>query len=98
MESIKNKGIEQFVKDQKIRINILNYLLTNHDDGRTKNLFCIGSTLLPVDKLQEVYEYAQKIDDNMGIKERSKRLRAFLNGIANSMNIDLKLKTKNVTK
>ncbi len=95
LEDIRNKGIEQFIENQKIRMNILNDLLANHDDGRAKSFFCIACTLLPIDKLREVHEFAQDRNNNTALKERCKLLRDFLTKIADSLSVDLKLKKKN---
>ena len=51
LDYIKTNGIKIFIDNQNVRIEILNYLLTNFDDGRSKNFYCISCALLPVDKL-----------------------------------------------
>ena len=53
LDYIKTNGIENFINNQRVRIDILNCLLTNFDDGRSKNFYCISCALLPVEKLQE---------------------------------------------
>jgi hypothetical protein len=92
LEFIKQNGMEQFIENQKIRMNILGDLLSNYDDGRSKSFYCISCALLPVDKLQKAHEFAQKIDSNKALKEKSKLLKEFLTIIAHSENIELKLK------
>jgi len=94
IEDIKNNGLEQFLEKQKTRIDILKYLLSNHDDGRSKGFFCISCTLLPIDKLQEICKAAKEIADTVELKERCKLLRKMLKEIAAPLNIELKL-TKN---
>ncbi len=94
LEGIRNSGIEAFIKNQKIRMNILNDFLSNHDDGRTKSFFCISCALLPIDKLLEVHEFSHKMDSSIGLKDRNKLLRESSTTIAHSLNIDLELKTK----
>lgn len=91
LEDIKDNGIEQFIESQKIRMNILHDLLSNYDDGRTKSFFCISCALLPVDKLLEFREFAQKMDHNTALKERIKLLKKYLTTMANLLNIELKL-------
>jgi hypothetical protein len=94
LDFIKDKGIEQFIKIQKIRIDILNDLSTNYDDGRTKNFYCISCALLPVDQLQEIYGFAHNLNNELELKEKCKLIKNFLIEIADSINIDLKLNNK----
>jgi len=72
LENIKANGIERFIEEQKIRIDILNDLLTNYDDGRSKSFFCKTCALLPLDKLQEVYAEVQRIAKTVELKEVKK--------------------------
>jgi len=94
LDEIKAAGIEQFIEKQKIRIGILSDLLTNFDDGRSKSFYCISCTLLPVDKLSETHKFAQKIDSNVALKEKSKQLKEYLTAIADKLNINLKLNNR----
>jgi len=94
LENIKDNGIEQFIENQKIRMNVLTELLSNYDDGRSKSFFCLCCALLPVDKLLEASEFAQKIGDNIELKEKSKLLRDYLMKIADLLSIELKLNRK----
>lgn len=91
IEDIKANGLEQFLDKQRIRINILEYLLSRHDDGRSKGFFCISCTLLPIDKLQEIRQAAEKMVDKVEWKDRCKLLRVMLKEIADSLSIELKL-------
>ena len=93
LEYIKNNGIEQFLENQKERMNILSDFLSNFDDGRSKSFFCISCTLLPLDKLMKASEFALKID-NIELKEKNKRLKEYLTKIAGELNIELKLNKK----
>ena len=93
---IKDNGMEQFIENQKIRMNILDDLLSNYDDGRSKSFFCICCALLPVDKLREIHDFAQKMDSNKALKERAKTLKEFMITIAHSLNIDLQLHCKKI--
>ena len=95
LDFIKDNDIEQFIEIQKIRMIILNDLLSNYDDGRSKSLYCISCVLLPIEKLQEVHEFAQKMDSDKKLKERAKVLKDFLTTIAHSLHIELKLHQKN---
>ncbi len=92
--SIKDDGIEHFIGNQKIRMDVLSDLLINHDAGRSKSFFCVSCALLPIDKLQEARKYAEKLMDDVALKDRSDRIKDFLTEVADSINIDLKLRNK----
>ena len=94
LESIKTNGIDQFIGQQKIRMDILTDFLTHFDDGRSKSFFCISCALLPLDALKETHRFMKTINSSMDIKERSKQLREVLLNIAVSKSINLKLNNK----
>lgn len=91
---IKDNGIEHFIASQRKRIHILHYLLTSYDDGRSKSFYCISCALLPLDKLQEIYDHALKLDKDLELKEKNKHVKNLLMKIADSMKIELKLQNK----
>ena len=95
LEYIKNNGIEQFLENQKERMNILSDFLSNFDDGRSKSFYCLSCTLLPLDKLMKASEFAQKID-NIELKKKNKRLKEHLTKIADELNIEMKLNKRKV--
>lgn len=94
LEDIKINGLANFLGRQKIRIGVLEDLLANHDDGRTKSFYCISCTLLPIEKLQEVQKAAKDMIETVDLKDRCKHIRALLTEIANTMDIALRLDKK----
>jgi hypothetical protein len=94
LDSIKTSGIDNFLSQQKIRINILMDFLAKYDDGRSKSLFCISCTLLPLDKLQETYCYMGGLSDSLDPKQKNKLLKDKLQMIAECLDLDLKLNNK----
>jgi hypothetical protein len=94
LEEIKIVGIEQFVEKQRVRIDILNALLTSFDDGRAKGFFCQTCALLPIDKLQEIYDELQITVEKVELKEKSKLARKLITETADLLGIDLKLNKK----
>lgn len=94
LDYIKTNGIEDFIDNQSVRVDILNYLLTNFDEGRSKNFYCISCALLPVDKLQEVHRFAKTMNEEVQTKEKCIRIKNSLTKIADSLDIDLKLNKK----
>lgn len=94
LDYIKTNGIKNFIDNQNVRMNILNCLLTNFDDGRSKNFYCISCALLPVGKLQEVHSFAKTLNEKIETKEKCKRIKNSLTKIADSLDICLKLNKK----
>jgi len=96
LDNIKDNGIEPFVDNQSKRVVILNDFLTYFDDGRSKSFYCAGCALLPLNKLQEVHEFACNLDKATATKEKSKQTKDYMTEIADSLNIDLRLNKKKV--
>jgi len=93
-EQIKSYGLDKFLIEQKQRIDILNYLIDNFDNGRSKSFFCQTCTLLPQDSLFEIRQNCDLIDDSMDIKERNQAIKGLIQKISDTLNIDLKLRKK----
>jgi len=91
---IVNNGIEDFLKQQNKRIEILTTFLANYDDGRSKSFFCLCCALLPPDKLQETHDYINNQSGELTVNEQNRRLKENLKTIAEALKIDLKLKSK----
>ncbi|MDR2039976.1 MAG: DUF3795 domain-containing protein [Bacteroidales bacterium] len=94
MKDIKENGMEHFIRRQKIRMDILDDLLTHHDDGRAKSFFCQCCALLPIGKLQEIHHDVKGLDRQKELKERTGHIRKTLTKVAESEQIDLGLKKK----
>ena len=94
LDFIKSNGIDCFIDQQKLRMNILRDFLANYDDGRSKSFFCISCALLPLDKLHEAQKFAYNFIDSLDIKEKNKLLKDKFQVIASDLKIDLKLNKK----
>jgi len=96
---IREHGIEKFIEQQRKRIRLLETMLKNFDDGRSKSFYCIAATLLPIKDLeislngteQKIKADKIRLDD---IKTKSKILKEFLNNLAAKEGIELKLRKK----
>ncbi len=94
---IKESGIEKFIEEQKKRIRLLETMLNEFDDGRSKSFYCIAAALLPLETLEKSLDNAdQKIkahntkpDD---VKTKAKILKNILDQYAQKEKIELKLK------
>jgi hypothetical protein len=94
LEFLKNNGINTFIKQQNIRINILNDFLTRFDDNRSKSFFCISCALLPLENLIEIHTFMNGPEASLNSKEKNKLLKEKILITANKLNINLKLNTK----
>lgn len=99
LEIIKEKGIEQFLTQQKRRIDLLELMLEEFNEGRSKSFFCIATALLPIINLEKgLKESKRQIKeeeiDAKDLKAKSKILRYILTKLANAKSIELKLKRK----
>lgn len=94
LDYIKSNGIDSFIDQHKVRMNILTDFLAKYDDGRSKSYFCISCALLPLDKLQGTHRFIDKLSDSLTLKEKIKQLKDKLQMIAEKLNIQLKLNNK----
>ena len=93
MNILKTKGIEEFVRLETAKQELLLKLLNNYDDGRAKLFYCTASQLIPFDSLKKTIAGAQqKIKPDLDIKDKAKLMRGILGGLADSLKIDLKLR------
>jgi len=96
---IREHGIEKFIEQQRKRITLLETMLKNFDDGRSKSFYCIAATLLPITALetslskteQKIRADKIRLDD---FKIKSEILRGFLNDFATREGIELRLRKK----
>jgi len=88
-EFIKTHGIDSFTSEQGTRISILQDMLTNYDDGRSKSYFCLAAALLPDECLQAAMKEVSFEGD---IKSRTKMLKAVLQKYAEMEGFELSLK------
>ena len=82
---IEEHGIEEFIAQQKKRIRLLETMIDNFDDGRSKSFYCKSATLLDLgdirDSLDKTIEKTKTdgIEPN-DIKTRAKILKDILSG------------------
>ena len=89
---ILENGLEEFIKQQKIREQFLREMLNDYNEGRSKSHYCIASTVLEINELKEALEKARIETRGLEIKEKSKILHKILDEIANKKNYTLKLR------
>jgi len=90
---IRNNGVNVFEKMQKKRELLLQEMLREFNEGRSKSFYCIAATVLEPGELEEALTKAHKDSRGLEIKERSKVLHFILDEIAKQRNYYLKLRT-----
>ena len=96
LERAKNIGIEQYNLEQQKKTQILSYLLSNYNDGRRKNFFCVAVNLLDLSEIKEAIKQIQSNDElpSLPLKEQSLYAAEVFQKIADRRNIKLKLMKK----
>lgn len=95
-QNIKKHGLKSFLNPQQKRIQILEELLKNYNDGRSKNFYCLATALLPISDLEksittiknEIIKQKISKDDK---KNLAKLVRKKFQEIAQKNQIELKL-------
>lgn len=93
LEKARSMGIEQYNLEQQEKVKILSCLLSDYNDGRRKNFFCVAVNLL---ELSEIQEAVEQIQSNGGLsslpfKEQCLYVAEVFQRIADRRNIKLKL-------
>lgn len=97
LEKAQKIGIEQYNTEQQEKMKILSYFLSNYNDGRKKNFFCVAVNLLELSELLEAMKQLQLNSDKLSllpIKEQCSYVANVLQEIADKRNIQLKLTKK----
>lgn len=92
MQKAMDSGIEKYQAELNEKISFLEFLISNFNDGRKKNFYCIAVNLLDLADLNDLKEHIQQYDDSIPQKDKIKMAEAWLNEKAKSKNIDLKLR------
>lgn len=96
LERAKNIGIDQYNLEQQKKIQILSYLLSNYNDGRRKNFFCVAVNLLELPEIREALMQIQSKDGlpSLPFKKQCQYVAEVFQKIADRKNIKLKLMKK----
>jgi hypothetical protein len=92
IQYILKNGIEGFEKEQIVRENLLKEMLQAFNEGRSKTFYCIASTIIEVEELENALNQAQKQSEGLDVKGKSQVLHQILNEIAERKNYCLKLR------
>lgn len=93
LERAQSIGIEQYNLEQQEKIQILSHLLSNYNDGRRKNFFCVADNLLELSELQEAMKQIQSNDELflLSFKAQCSYVAEVFQKIADRRNIKLQL-------
>lgn len=96
LKRAKNIGIDQYNLEQQKKIQILSYLLSNYNDGRRKNFFCVAVNLLELPEIREALMQIQSKDGlpSLPFKKQCQYVAEVFQKIADRKNIKLKLMKK----
>ena len=89
---IKKHGIKKFAKQQAVRIKLLEKMLKDFDDGRSKSYFCVASAVMEPGELEKTLDEAGKNSAGLDIKEKCLVLRSAMDKIALKKKYFLKLR------
>src|SRR3990170_2598077 len=99
LDFIRMHDLDKFIEQQRKRIEFLERMLKNFDDGRSRSFYCIATTLLPIADLEASLEKTEQrlkadkiiLDDH---RIKSKILKEFLNEFAARNEVELRLRKK----
>jgi hypothetical protein len=99
LEFIREQGIKEFIHRQRKRIRLLERLIEDFDDGRSRSVFCRAASLMEVSNLRDCLKQATRMmeADNVeptDMKARAKLLRGLLDEAAAGEGIELKVVRK----
>jgi hypothetical protein len=95
LKNIKEKGLPAVIHQQEKRLLLLENLLQNYDDGRSKSFFCLSAALLPTDSLgSAIADAACNAEILNDPKRLAKHLKEAFMKAANKRRIDLSYRKK----
>jgi len=89
---IQKDGVEAFENLQKKRESLLNEMLAEFNEGRSKSYYCIAATVLTMAELEKALAEAKKKSLGLLLKEKAGVLHALLDDVARQRNSLLKLR------
>lgn len=94
-EKAKEVGSDAYQSELSEKMEILQELLLNYNDGRRKNLFCIAVNLLELNDVKDVMtQIAVEVNADSPVKEKSAAAVRLFQVMAEQRNISLKLRKK----
>lgn len=96
LEKASHIGINNYNKEQKEKIRILNFLLSNYNDGRKKTFFLVAVNLMDLNDLRELLAQIEHCPELVGLtlKDQSSFVAQRIKKIADNRGIKLSLRKK----
>lgn len=93
---IKKHGLQVYIEQQSKRIHLLEEMLKDFNDGRSKSFYCISTTLLSIEALEKIIRDSKKKIKLSNVKDddfktKATILKDFLKKAAEKEHIKLKL-------
>jgi hypothetical protein len=93
IDKAKRIGIETYEAELNVRIEILQNLLNNYDDGRRKGFYCLAVNLLELQDIESIIEQiGKKIEPLTTLREKAKTVVSLFQTMADDRGIILKLR------
>jgi len=93
MEKAKRIGIEAYKNELNEKVEILENLLQNYDDGRRKSFYCLAVNLFDIQDLRMIMTRIEsEVSKELGIKDKAKACVRLFEESAELKNILLKLR------
>lgn len=90
-----NRGMDAYKSELDEKVELLQVLLKNYNDGRRKNFFCVSVNLLELQDVKTVMEQIKEQTQSITpIKEKSAIAVRLFQAMADTRNIILKLRKK----
>ena len=96
LQRVVDIGIDKYNAEQAEKMEILNTLLSNYNDGRKKTFYCVAVNLLELSEVKHVIRQIADAKDleRLSLKEKSAFVVELFQQIAKEKNIKLKLLKK----
>lgn len=97
LERIKAVGLRKWLEEQRKRRAVLENLLANYNEGRSRSFYCIATALMPVDLIEKAVDEAKQMipgKTDCNTKAKAKMVRTIIKDVAARAGIDLKLRKK----
>lgn len=91
LKFIKEKGLEEFIKQQQKRIKLLHKMLKNYNEGRSKSFYCLSVTLLSIEGIEKSIQIAHDKSKGLDLKAKAKILKEELKKTAEKEKVELKI-------
>lgn len=90
LRQIRERGLGAFLQQQQERIKLLEKLITEYDDGKSKRFYCLATALIEREDLQEVEAQVKGLRKNsIDMKQIAKQTKRIIEQLANQRSVEL---------